>query len=75
MSQLPASLTNYLHLYAARRWRVGLLRAGGVALGLFLFWMIAWCIVDRLLPLATLIEALSWTTLCPIAWSRRISAR
>ncbi|HEY2586377.1 MAG TPA: hypothetical protein VGI81_11490 [Tepidisphaeraceae bacterium] len=47
LSTLPPTIRSYLDDFVARRRRVALARAAGIALAAFLIWMLAWCVVDR----------------------------
>ena len=50
-ANLPASLRSYVCDFVARRRRVALFRAAGLAVAFALGWTLAWCLVDRLLQL------------------------
>jgi hypothetical protein len=53
-AQLPSEVRSYLHRFAARcRWQ-RLLGAAGLATCVTLVWVVAWCVVDRVI-------ALHWT--------------
>ena len=49
--QLPSSIRTGIAAYVARRRRLTLVRAVGIAAAFMLVWMLMWCVVDRLLPL------------------------
>lgn len=58
---LPPDIREYLAVFAARRQRLSLLKAGGSAIAFALVWILAWCVVDRLAALPTWIRL---TLLC-----------